>query len=192
VPNGIDVEQVQTTTPVDDGFDILFVGRLIETKNVEWLLQAFEGLAPDTTLGIIGEGPHGDALKRLAGNLGIESRVQFLGFLEAYDDVLRQMRAAAVFVTPSTREGFGITLVEALAAGCTVVAVEHPQTAASEILGDAGLLVDPSVESLQAGIQQALAGWTPREDPIERATRYDWDAITEATRELLQRTIDSD
>ncbi|WP_254279319.1 glycosyltransferase family 4 protein [Haloarcula marina] len=177
VHNGIDVDHVQTIAPAENGTDLLYVGRLIPEKNVDMLLDAFDRLDRQYTLGIVGDGPERDALERRAESLGLGDRVTFQGFVEAHDDVLGAMRAADVFVSPSVREGFGITLVEAMAAGCDVVAVDHPNVASREVLGDTGRLVDPTVESLATGIEDALAGETGPTPPLERAREFDWDAI---------------
>jgi glycosyltransferase involved in cell wall biosynthesis len=63
--------------------------------------------------------------------------VEFLGFLNDYEDVLGHMRAADIFASPSIREGFGVTFVEAMAADCTVIAADHPDSAADEVIDDA-------------------------------------------------------
>jgi glycosyltransferase involved in cell wall biosynthesis len=182
VPNGIDYDHIRSTDPTDSGYDVLFVGRLIEDKRVDLLVQAFDRVARDhdIQLGVIGDGPEADRLRELAETLDTSDRINFLGFVEDHDDVLAQMRAASVFASPSTREGFGITTVEAMAAGCTVVAADHPESAVDEVLDDAaGILVDPTVEGVQSGLRRAL-GTNPTSTPPEgRARRFDWDAVAE-------------
>ena len=111
----------------------------------------------------------------------------FFGFLDDCEDVLAHMRAAKVFASPSTREGFGITLVEAMAADCTVVAVAHPDSAASEVVGEAGFLTEPSVEGITDVLERALAGKRPPTNQVERAATYDWDGITTTTEQYLQK-----
>ena len=128
---------------------MLFAGRLIEHKNVDLLLEAFDRVAADNdaTLGIVGDGPERDALEAQADALIHADRVEFLGFLDDYEDVLGYMRAADIFCSPSTREGFGLTFAEAMAADCTVIAVNHPDSAADEVIDDAGFLVEPTVDA---------------------------------------------
>jgi len=58
------------------------------------------------------------------------------------------MRAADVFVLPSTREGFGLTFPAAMAADCMVVATNYPDSTAGEVIGDAGFLVELTVNVL--------------------------------------------
>jgi glycosyltransferase involved in cell wall biosynthesis len=194
VPNGIDAERIRSTTPADDGFDVLFAGRLIADKNVDTLLTAFDRVAnADTTLGIVGDGPERDRLERQAAHLDSADRITFLGFLDEYDDVLAQMRAASVFASPSTREGFGITFVEAMAADCVVVAADHPDSAASEVVGDGGCLVSPTVDDVATGLSSAIGGSRPPRPPTDVAAGYDWDAVTrEAERVYTDVATDSE
>ncbi|AGB33686.1 glycosyltransferase [Natrinema pellirubrum DSM 15624] len=192
VPNGIDVDQVRSAPLPEQGYDVLFAGRLIEHKNVDVLLDAFDQVADDhdATLGIVGDGPERERLERAQETLTHADRVEFLGFLDDYDDVLGHMRAADVFASPSTREGFGITFVEAMAADCTVIAADHPDSAADEVIDDAGFLVDPTVESLTKTLDAALGGERPPTNPVERAQRYDWDAVAAQAETAYQRAID--
>jgi glycosyltransferase involved in cell wall biosynthesis len=180
VPNGIDYEQIRDTPPAEDGFDVLFAGRLIEDKRVDVLLRAFDQVAPEeTTLGIVGDGPVRAELETLASSLSVAEQITFAGFLEEYDDVLAQMQAASIFATPSTREGFGITAVEAMAAGCTVIGADHPDSAVGEVIGDAGFLADPTVDGVANVLDRVLAGAEPTTEPRQRAQRFDWDQVAE-------------
>jgi glycosyltransferase involved in cell wall biosynthesis len=192
IPNGIDVEQIQTAPLPEQGYDVLFAGRLIKHKNVDQLLEAFDAIAADhdATLGIIGDGPERERLEADHRTLTHADRVQFLGFLDDYEDVLGHMRAAETFASPSTREGFGITYAEAMAAGCTVIGADHPDSAADEVIGDAGFLVEPTVDALTKTLEAALCGDRPSSDPVERAQRYDWDAVADQAETAYQSAID--
>ena len=196
VPNGIDVAQIRNT-PIPEpaaqkSFDVLFAGRLIADKNVSMLLDAFDSVAGeyDATLGVIGDGPEFDRLQHQTENLRHGDRVRFLGFVDEYEDVLGHMRAANVFASPSTREGFGITYLEAMAAGCVAIGVQHPESAASEVIGDAGYLAEPTVESLAERLERALAGQRPANDPVERAERFDWDEVATQAESAYERAVD--
>jgi glycosyltransferase involved in cell wall biosynthesis len=189
VPNGIDSDRIQSTSPASDGFDVLFVGRLIPEKNVELLLRAFEQVDRNITLGVIGDGPEFNLLQRCARRLNSRDRITFLGFVDEYAEVLSHMQAADVFVSPSNREGFGITLVEAMAADCTVIAVDAPHSAASEVIENGGFLVDSTEEAIAGAIHRAIGGKHPPQDPQLVAEEYDWDTIAEQALDIYRDAV---
>ncbi len=76
-----------------------------------------------------------------------------------------------------------------MAADCTVIAAAHPESAADEVIDDAGFLVDPTVGSLTETLEAALGGKRPPTDPTERAQRYDWDAVADQAETAYQRAI---
>lgn len=134
----------------------LFVGRLDPAKGADTLVQAFAAVArdvPDAALLLAGEGPERPALEALAARLGLGPRVRFLG---RRDDPFALLRGATVVVVPSRSEGLSNTLLEALAAGCAVVASGIDPN--REVTGDdAALLVPPDdPAALAAALTQAL------------------------------------
>ncbi len=101
----------------------LFVGRVEPRKGLEVLLEAFHGLAGDFSLHVVGDGPD---LKRLRRRFGADDRVVFLGRL-GDDGRDLELAAADVFVSPALGgESFGVVLLEAMAAGCAVLASDLP------------------------------------------------------------------
>jgi glycosyltransferase involved in cell wall biosynthesis len=193
VPNGIDVEGVLTVTPAADGYDVLYAGRLIPEKNVDVTIEAFARAAqndPDIRLGIIGDGPKREALERLASGMACRDRIDFLGVLPEYEDVLGHMHAADVFCSPSEREGFGITYIEALAAGCTVIGADHPRSAASEVIGDAGLAVRPTTAAVTQALSRSLSGVAATTRPERRAAQFDWDRIAAQTLDVYRAVLE--
>jgi glycosyltransferase involved in cell wall biosynthesis len=191
VPNGIDKEQIRSINPVNNGFDILFAGRLIEDKHVDRIIKGFDCITPEEniSLGIIGDGPQRNRLERIANRCDVKDQISFLDFLDDYEDVLAHMKAASIFVSPSTREGFGITYLEAMAAGCTVIGADHPDSAASEVINDAGFVVEPTVDALADILDRTLAGERPSSDPRSVAAQYDWDSIATQAESVYQDAI---
>ena len=115
-----------------DGPLLVFVGRLVEEKGVDDLLQAIRILAqtrPNTTALIIGEGQERRELEALAVQLGVADRVTFTGWVDPAR-IHAHMAAGDVFIGPSKRsrdgwqEGQGLTFVEAMLAGTPVIATD--------------------------------------------------------------------
>ncbi|GAC1306100.1 MAG: glycosyltransferase family 4 protein [Vulcanimicrobiaceae bacterium] len=153
---------------------LLCIGRLGREKNVELVLSAFARLADRTVrLAIVGEGVHRHPLERLARRLGIAERTTFAGeFARAtLPDVYASCDA---FVFASTSETQGLVLVEALAAGIPVVAVDSSQT--RDVLGEAATLCADEATALAAAIERALAGRRPPRAAGEAVART-YDAV---------------
>lgn len=100
----------------DGAFVVLFAGRLNPEKNIPLLLRGFAALyrtRPDAVLWIAGRGSQLQSLEALASELGVASRVRFLGFLE-HDALARRYAACDVFVLPSLVETQGLVAMEAM------------------------------------------------------------------------------
>lgn len=104
---------------------VLFIGRLDPFKGADILLKAFAGLRPDSpewSLEIIGDGPQREVLEKLARDLGIASKVKFIGIVK---DLRTFYSRASLFVLPSLYEGFPNVLLEAMANGLAVIASQR-------------------------------------------------------------------
>ena len=126
---------------------VLTLGRLNSRKNLERVIDAFEGLAiRELQLVIGGQPDYGtEALNRRLRSGDTGRCVRPVGFVSDID-LPAIMSAASIFVFPSLFEGFGLPPLEAMACGTPVIASNT--TAVPEILGDAALLVDPLDEPL--------------------------------------------
>ncbi len=133
---------------------ILAVGRLGREKNLELLLAAFARLPlPEARLAFIGDGVHRPVLERLAGRLGIAGRTTFARELPraALPDAYA---SADAFAFASRSETQGLVLVEALAAGVPVVALDTPQS--REVLGGAGSFVPDDPAAFAGALERVL------------------------------------
>lgn len=120
IPNGIDIASIQDAQPYDHPRKIiLYVGRLVKYKNVQYLIRAMPYL-PDYELVIIGDGEYKSDLGSLVNNLSLQKQVTFLNGISDHD-VYRWMRTCSVLVNLSHIEAFGLTVLEALAAGKPVI-----------------------------------------------------------------------
>ncbi len=116
---------------------VFYVGGFEERKNVAFLVRAFADASPAGVELVLagGTAPEGEALTRLATELGVGTRVRVLGYVP--DAELPALYAEALgFVCPSEYEGFGLQLVEAMAVGVPVFAARS--SCLPEILGHGG------------------------------------------------------
>jgi glycosyltransferase involved in cell wall biosynthesis len=121
---------------------IVYVGRLKRYKAIDHLVRAMRAVrqrVPDATLTVVGEGDERTALRELAGQLGLGTAVRFTGFVPSAEKV-RRLQEAHVLVSPSVREGWGLTNVEANACGTACVAADSPGLRDSCRDGETGLL----------------------------------------------------
>jgi len=139
VSNGVDLEYINSIPPSEKKFDVLFVGRLIKDKNVDVLLRAFSDVIshlPGASMCIVGDGPERSNLVSLASELGLDDAVVFLGFRNDHDDVVSLMKSSKIYVSPSTREGFGLSVLEALSCSVPVLVVDDVLNASDELITD--------------------------------------------------------
>jgi glycosyltransferase involved in cell wall biosynthesis len=161
---------------------VLFVGLLEPKKNLPALLRAVARLRAagawgPTRLVLAGAPGWGTAgLGAEAERLGLGSCVSLLGPVPEAD-LPALYAGAAAFVFPSLWEGFGLPVLEAMAAGAPVVASRRG--ALPEIAGDAALLVEPAAEPLAEALGRVLGDGALRERLREaglaRARLYSWD-----------------
>jgi glycosyltransferase involved in cell wall biosynthesis len=153
VENGVDYGGIQSIPAADADWDVVYVGRLAEHKNVAWLLDAVETvegrLGRPVETCVVGDGPERERLEGIAADRGLDS-VVFQGFVEADEDVIGHLKAADVFVLPSVREGFPNTILEANACGVPSVVVDHPENGSTAVVadGETGFVVDPDPDSI--------------------------------------------
>jgi glycosyltransferase involved in cell wall biosynthesis len=81
---------------------------------------------PPIAAAVVGGGPLLERMRHTADKLGVASEVEFTGDLPVHAEVIGRMKSATVLVLPSTREGFGLVLAEALAAGTAIAAYDIP------------------------------------------------------------------
>jgi glycosyltransferase involved in cell wall biosynthesis len=197
VENGVDYQGIQEIPAADADWDVVYVGRLAEHKNVAWLLDAVE--AAEGRLGrpietcIVGDGPERDRLERLADDRALDN-VVFQGFVEADEDVIGHIKAADVFVLPSIREGFPNTILEANACGVPSIVVDHPENGSVAVVedGETGFVVEPDPAAITDRLTDLLT------DPellarvsagaLEYGKAHDWDEIVADLEEVYRET----
>jgi len=207
VPNGIEPDRLRCSTSkaalrekhgVGDGPMLLFVGRLVQEKGIQVLLQAAPSILakhPNATFMIAGTGYYEEDLKRQVGELGIGQNVRFFG--HANDQSLPELyKMADICVVPSLYEPFGIVALEGMAASLPTVTsdngglvdiIRHMENGLTTFAGN--------VDSLAWGLLQVLddpelaekVGAQARAHVLEH---YSWVSITAKTAALYHSVIE--
>ncbi len=196
VENGIDLVAIGAAPAAQPATDLLFVGRLIADKRVDDLLHALAHLRPHHELRcvIVGDGPERASLQRLASRLGLEAAVTFAGTVDD-GELFGRMKSATALVLPSVREGFGITVLEAMAAGAIPVVVRAPMSAAGDLVthGEDGIVCGPGADSLAGAIGRLFGDPTLQErlraGAIRSAASHDWSRTATAMERIYHEVV---
>jgi glycosyltransferase involved in cell wall biosynthesis len=168
---------------------LLHVGAVQTRKNILRLLEAFAHAPRELELVLAGsEGYGAEAIRQRAAE---NPRIRLLGYV-ARERLEELYRTAEALVFPSLDEGFGIPVLEAMAAGLPVVTSNRGATA--EVAGEAALLVDPlDVAGLAAAIERVVQDRELRMDLIrrgrERAAQFTWERAARETLKLYRELL---
>jgi glycosyltransferase involved in cell wall biosynthesis len=187
VPELIDLagwRRLLTEAPAER-FTVLSVGRFYRRKRIDVLLRAAAMLRdriPELEVRIVGNGPCGADWRRLASDLLLDGTVTWLGDVSRAQ-LAAEYSAASVFCLPSVQEGFGIVLLEAMAAGKPIVASRA--AAIPEVAPHAELAAPDDAAALAGGIERLWrspdaraaqvrtgAAWVRQFDAPEVARRF--------------------
>ena len=186
------VNRMRPQRPVERENVVLNVGAIQKRKNIARLVEAFERTPRGWKLVLAGSAGYG------AGEIlaCIESSprradIQALGYV-SLEKLAEWYARARIFAFPSLDEGFGMPVLEAMAAGIPVVAANR--AALPEVCGDAALLVDPEdVDAIHAALEQlmrdeVLAAALARRG-VARAGQFTWEQAAEQTWNVYQRML---
>ena len=173
---------------------VLFVGTLLNRRNLPELIAAFAKAStarPEARLVIVGADrtwPRQD-LKEAAAAYDVGSKVEIRSYLP-HEQLRDHYARASVFVFLSEYEGFGLTPLEALAAGVPIVVLDTP--VAREVYGDVAAYVGVGdIEGTAAAIERFLASRSAAREQLSRAprvlARYSWDRAADATLRHLEQ-----
>jgi colanic acid/amylovoran biosynthesis glycosyltransferase len=151
---GVDVRLFETKQHGGQAHRLLFVGRLVPAKGVQFLLETITEI-DGAILDIAGDGPQRKFLETKAASLGIANRVRFLGY-QSQGQVRELLRHADVFVMASFAEGLPVVLMEAMAAGLPVVATRIAGIPELVDDGQNGFLVPPGDPAVAAAAVRKL------------------------------------
>ena len=170
---------------------ILFIGTIQPRKNLVRLIEAFAGLKdtmkkPELVIG----GKKGwldEAIYQAPKKFGVEKQVKFIGRV-AEADLAGIYKGARIFVWPSLMEGFGLPVLEAMNFGVPVITSNRG--ALPEVVGEAGLLVDPEkVEEIAGAMELVLNNQELQSGLIEKGyhqvKKFSWKKAARQTLEFL-------
>jgi glycosyltransferase involved in cell wall biosynthesis len=194
IPNGTDLDTFRPGPPIPDGgpLHVTCVARLIERKGQHHLIEAIRQLADDgvdVILSLVGTGDSQPAYEARARELGVESRVRFVGYV-AREAIPACYAEAHVFALPSYNEGMSVAVLEAMAVGLPVVVT---RTGGTEELVEEGVNgfthtwadVDALATHLRRlATDRALARWMGAQSRL-RAGPFSWDVIAEQYLDLF-------
>jgi glycosyltransferase involved in cell wall biosynthesis len=186
IPIGVDTQEFY---PMDDikkqPFSILYVGRIDKRKGVDFLIRAMRPVSQtisNAKLYVAGVGKDLSKLKTYVRDFSLEKHVEFMGYIS--DDRLNEWyNRVQCVVVPSMFEGFGLTAIEAMAAGTSVIATKVDSLKTIVEDGTTGILVDyGDVDGLSEKIIYLLNNKARREElrrgALEKVnTVYNWNSI---------------
>jgi glycosyltransferase involved in cell wall biosynthesis len=178
----------------DDPASILFVGRLIDRKGLNFLLRAFRELSaahPKCRLVIAGDGPEKGQLEAYCLAAGLDGRVRFTGVL-SHDELRLEYQRAHLFVLPSIQEGMSNAVLEAMASGLPIVMTD---SGGSEAICDNGVIVEPGSAD---ALRDALGRYLTDRDLLRRhgkasrvaAEQMSWQRAADSYVELYRRVLE--
>ena len=206
IPNGVDrrfspqqidsIEKLRNALQIPSPYYILSLGSIEPRKNLPRLFAAWERIrreVPDEVWLVVAGGKGKSSVFKDVGIQRLPPRVHLTG--RVADELLPTLYSGALaFVYPSLYEGFGLPPLEAMACGTPVLTSNV--TSLPEVVGDAGLLVDPyNVEAIAHGIRRLVEDSALREElkrkGLERAKQFTWERTAELTWAVLEEAMES-
>jgi glycosyltransferase involved in cell wall biosynthesis len=189
VPNGISIADLEEIAPSTTCSDVIYVGRLLTHKNVDVLIQSIALLKtkyPLIRCIIVGKGPERNHLIELAQTNDLLKNLEFIECIEDHNHLYALMKSSHVFAFPSTREGFGVVVLEANGCGLPVITTDHHQNAARDLIKEGlnGKTISLSKENLVNAIDEYIAMKPNPTRYTPFLQQYDWNNLTERVEEI--------
>jgi len=194
---GIDLPDVPPSPRREPSPTVIHLGRVKRYKRIEMVIEACSLVRerhPNLSLWIVGTGDALDELKRLVRERGWDEWVSFYGFADERTKASLLSRAW-VFATSTSKEGFGLTVIEANAHGVPAVGFDVQGIRDSIRDGYSGLLVhEHTTEALASAIERLVSDDALRErlskSAVEWARRFSWDNVSDVIARLIEGCVD--
>jgi len=192
IPNGIDLKRFEgLERKPHQGFVVMTVARLEKVKGIEYLIKAvknFQFPISNFQLLVIGDGSERKNLEKLVKELSLEEKVKFFGQIPP-EGIPEYLTRADCFVLPSLREGFGIAILESLAAGVPIIATKVGGILDIIEDGRTGLLVEPKdSKAIADAIYEIYSGRKFAKADLEK---YDWQNIAEKVFKIYETPLET-
>jgi glycosyltransferase involved in cell wall biosynthesis len=189
VPNGISIAEIESVTPATIYSDVIFIGRLLSHKNINILVQSIAQLKtrfPLIKCIIVGKGPEKSNLIEMVQKNDLKENIEFMEDIEDHNELYALMKSSIIFAFPSTREGFGIAVLEANACGLPVITTDAPQNAAKDLIHEGlhGMIIPLSVKTLGDAIEKYLINNINTSNFMPALQQYDWDIIAQKVEDI--------
>jgi glycosyltransferase involved in cell wall biosynthesis len=190
IPNGIRPDRFEVGKKEKK---ILLCSRIFAFKGFQYVIKAVQNLSTDWQVDVIGEGPYLERLKQLAE--GSKTKVKFWGWLDRKSETFRQLfEQSSIFVFTSESENFPTVLLEAMSAGCAIIASDIPSH--KEILSKTGIFVKPkNTPEIRDRLLYLINSQQEREKlgaaNQHEVEQFDWKSITEKYVKCYKATIEN-
>lgn len=196
IPNGIILDEFRVERRPGP-CTLLYVGRVSRNKRIDCLIETaalVKKTVPEVRLEIVGEDWKGarKELEALAEKRGVKKNIEFFGKIDK-SELLERLSRATFFVSASEYEGFGISAIESMAAGCPVVLNDIPAFREFVSHGRNGFLVDFSDYVSAAALLTDLAGKDLSEisrEAVATAARYDWKTVVGKIESVYNKALE--
>ncbi|MCX6704632.1 MAG: glycosyltransferase family 1 protein [Candidatus Woesebacteria bacterium] len=182
-----DVRRVMSRYSIVSDY-VLYLGTLKPSKNIEGLVVAFSKLKiKNSKLKLVIAGKRGwmyESIFEKVKKMGLTDRIIFTDFISEADKPTL-FKGARLFVLPSFWEGFGLDVLNAMACGVPVVASNVGSL--PEVVGDAGILIDPNnIESIAQGMEEVLFAPIAKYNSyikkgLEQVKKFSWEKTARET-----------
>ncbi len=188
-----DVRRVKNKYTIVDDY-VLYLGTLKPSKNIVNLIEAFSKINPNSKIKLVIAGKKGwlyEPVYKKVTELGLNDRVIFTDFIPEGDKPAL-IKGARVFVLPSYWEGFGLDILNAMAAGIPVVASNVGSL--PEVVGNAGVLVRLDADSIAVGLETVLSASKEKYNKYVKAgfdqvQKFSWEKTAKEVLRVIESSV---
>ena len=199
LPNAVDLLRYEVMPDVKSPTPVLgYLGRIKKYKSVDHIIKAMPGILkemPDVSLKIVGDGDALSDLKRLAQALDVEKNIVFTGHV-SHEDKVKKINESWLVVNPSSKEGWGLTVIEANACKVPVVAARSPGLVDSVVDGKTGTLYEyGDITQLTRSVVNLLQDEKKRAAFADNARswveQWSWNDSAEKAIQIIEKNVQS-